>query len=154
MALSIICMHYFRSCKQTTTIALFSALTCLQRPPHHVRVRDEALAFRHLHGADRILHQIGNNPDHISVVQGLRDWGGVVTLHGCCIVSDTASYSELSKDAVVHIPIGRPIPHQAAAALTTLRRQLRVAQFDLRALPAVLPLPIDRQRPSLSNTGT
>jgi hypothetical protein len=27
------------------------------------------------------LHQIENNPDHISVVQGLRDWGGVVTLH-------------------------------------------------------------------------
>ena len=52
-----------------------------EEAPHHVRVRDEALAFRHLHGADRILHQIGNNLDHISVVQGLRDWGGVVTLH-------------------------------------------------------------------------
>lgn len=39
----------------------------------------------------------------------------------CCIVSDTASYSELPKEAVVHIPIGRPIPH-LVAALTTLRR--------------------------------
>jgi hypothetical protein len=81
--------------------------------PHHVRVRDEALALRHLHGADRILHQIGNNPDHISVVQGLPGSG-----------ADDAS------------------------------TQLRVARFDLRALPAVLPLPIGRQRPSLSNTGT
>lgn len=49
--------------------------------PRQVRVRDEALAFRHLQGADRILHQIGNNPDHISVLQALRDWAGVVTLH-------------------------------------------------------------------------
>jgi|HubBroStandDraft_6_1064221.scaffolds.fasta_scaffold73286_1 hypothetical protein len=39
MALSIICMHYFRSCKQTTTIALFSALTCSRGPASRSRTR-------------------------------------------------------------------------------------------------------------------
>jgi hypothetical protein len=45
----------------------------------------------------------------------------------CCIVSDTASYSELPKDAVVHIPIDRPIPH-LVAALTTLRRNAELRE--------------------------
>lgn len=45
----------------------------------------------------------------------------------CCIVSDTASYSELPRDAVVHIPIDRPIPH-LVAALTTLRRNAELRE--------------------------
>jgi hypothetical protein len=45
------------------------------KAPRSVCVRDEAMAFRYLPGTGRILHQIGNNPDHISALRALRDWG-------------------------------------------------------------------------------
>ncbi|MFC7608252.1 glycosyltransferase family protein [Teichococcus aestuarii] len=44
-------------------------------------IRDPAQAFRHIRSGDPVLHQIGNNPGHIFVLDALRKWGGVTTLH-------------------------------------------------------------------------
>jgi hypothetical protein len=45
----------------------------------------------------------------------------------CCIVSDTAAYSELPKNAVVHTPIDRPVP-DLIAALTALERNAELRE--------------------------
>jgi glycosyltransferase involved in cell wall biosynthesis len=49
--------------------------------PKDVPIREPLQAFRHLRQGQPILHQIGNNPGHIFVLQALRQWGGVTTLH-------------------------------------------------------------------------
>ncbi|TCZ66882.1 glycosyltransferase [Roseicella aquatilis] len=51
----------------------------LAEAPAGVRVLDPALAHRQ--AGPRVLHQIGNNPGHAFVVQGLRRMPGVTTLH-------------------------------------------------------------------------
>jgi glycosyltransferase involved in cell wall biosynthesis len=47
----------------------------------HVDVRDALQAFRYVKHSIRILHQVGNNPGHVFVLDALRSWGGVTTLH-------------------------------------------------------------------------
>ncbi|MBB5372754.1 glycosyltransferase family 4 protein [Acidocella aromatica] len=49
--------------------------------PEGVPIREPLQAFRYLPQDQPILHQIGNNPGHIFVLQALRQWGGVTTLH-------------------------------------------------------------------------
>lgn len=49
--------------------------------PPGVPIRDPAQAFRYIRPGDPILHQVGNNPGHIFVLEALRKWGGVTTLH-------------------------------------------------------------------------
>jgi glycosyltransferase involved in cell wall biosynthesis len=49
--------------------------------PNGVAVRESLQAFRYLSPESRILHQIGNNPGHVFVLEALRKWGGVTTLH-------------------------------------------------------------------------
>lgn len=49
--------------------------------PCGVPVRDPLQAFRYLRRGDPVLHQVGNNPGHIFVLEALRKWGGVTTLH-------------------------------------------------------------------------
>src|SRR3569833_4050880 len=46
-----------------------------------VELRDPQQAFRHLTAASPILHQIGNNRDHAFVLDALRCFGGVTSLH-------------------------------------------------------------------------
>lgn len=53
----------------------------LASAPAGVEVRDEAQAFRYLGAATPILHQIGNNGGHCFVLEALRRFGGVVSLH-------------------------------------------------------------------------
>lgn len=49
--------------------------------PAGVPIREPAQAFRHVRGGDPLLHQVGNNPGHCFVLEALRQWGGVTTLH-------------------------------------------------------------------------
>ena len=49
--------------------------------PSGVKVREARQAFRHMRHGRAILHQIGNNPGHVFVLEALRTWGGVTTLH-------------------------------------------------------------------------
>jgi glycosyltransferase involved in cell wall biosynthesis len=49
--------------------------------PPDVLVCDALQAFRYLGPASKVLHQLGNNPGHIFVLEALRHWGGVTTLH-------------------------------------------------------------------------
>ncbi len=49
--------------------------------PKGVPIREAPQAFRYLRPDQPILHQIGNNPGHIFVLQALRQWGGFTTLH-------------------------------------------------------------------------
>ncbi|MFD2249808.1 glycosyltransferase involved in cell wall biosynthesis [Pseudochelatococcus lubricantis] len=49
--------------------------------PIGVSLRDERQAFRWLGEGDKILHQIGNNPGHGFVLDALRRYSGVVSLH-------------------------------------------------------------------------
>jgi glycosyltransferase involved in cell wall biosynthesis len=49
--------------------------------PPEVEVRDPLQAFRHLAAASPILHQIGNNGGHVFVLNALRQFGGVSSLH-------------------------------------------------------------------------
>jgi len=49
--------------------------------PDGVPIREPLQAFRHLRPETAILHQVGNNPGHIFVLDALRKWGGVTTLH-------------------------------------------------------------------------
>ena len=53
----------------------------LAETPASVEVRDPAQAFRHLTEQSPILHQIGNNRDHVFVLDALRSFGGVTSLH-------------------------------------------------------------------------
>jgi glycosyltransferase involved in cell wall biosynthesis len=46
-----------------------------------IPIREAAQAFRFLGLSSHILHQIGNNPGHVFVLEALRSWGGVTTLH-------------------------------------------------------------------------
>ena len=46
-----------------------------------VPIREAEQAFRFLTPSSHILHQIGNNPGHVFVLEALRKWGGVTTLH-------------------------------------------------------------------------
>ncbi|MDR3717591.1 MAG: glycosyltransferase family 4 protein [Bryobacteraceae bacterium] len=49
--------------------------------PPDIPIREPLQAFRHLRPDQPVLHQIGNNPGHIFVLQALRQWGGITTLH-------------------------------------------------------------------------
>jgi glycosyltransferase involved in cell wall biosynthesis len=49
--------------------------------PATVKVREQLQAFRYVRRGSPILHQIGNNPGHVFVLEALRRWGGVTTLH-------------------------------------------------------------------------
>jgi glycosyltransferase involved in cell wall biosynthesis len=49
--------------------------------PPDVMLCDALQAFRYLGPGSKILHQLGNNPGHIFVLEALRNWGGVTTLH-------------------------------------------------------------------------
>jgi glycosyltransferase involved in cell wall biosynthesis len=49
--------------------------------PEGVEVRDPSQAFRHLTDQSPILHQIGNNRDHVFTLDALRHFGGVTSLH-------------------------------------------------------------------------
>jgi glycosyltransferase involved in cell wall biosynthesis len=49
--------------------------------PANVETADPAQAFRHLKPGTPILHQIGNNGGHVFVLEALRRYGGVVSLH-------------------------------------------------------------------------
>lgn len=51
------------------------------RTHQSVPIREAEQAFRYLGPSSRILHQIGNNPGHVFVLDALRAWGGVTTLH-------------------------------------------------------------------------
>lgn len=53
----------------------------LAEAPASVEVRDPTQAFRHLTDQSLILHQIGNNRDHVFVLDALRSFGGVTSLH-------------------------------------------------------------------------
>jgi glycosyltransferase involved in cell wall biosynthesis len=55
--------------------------TPLAEAPAGVELRDPQQAFRHLTAASPILHQIGNNRDHVFVLDALRCFGGVTSLH-------------------------------------------------------------------------
>jgi glycosyltransferase involved in cell wall biosynthesis len=46
-----------------------------------IELRDPQQAFRHLSASSPILHQIGNNRDHVFVLDALRCFGGVTSLH-------------------------------------------------------------------------
>jgi glycosyltransferase involved in cell wall biosynthesis len=46
-----------------------------------IPIREVEQAFRFLRPSSHILHQIGNNPGHVFVLDALRRWGGVTTLH-------------------------------------------------------------------------
>jgi glycosyltransferase involved in cell wall biosynthesis len=47
----------------------------------NIPIREAEQAFRFLAPSSHILHQIGNNPGHVFVLDALRRWGGVTTLH-------------------------------------------------------------------------
>lgn len=49
--------------------------------PANVAVYDADQAYRYIREGHKLLHQIGNNPGHIFVLNALRTWGGVTTLH-------------------------------------------------------------------------
>jgi glycosyltransferase involved in cell wall biosynthesis len=49
--------------------------------PGGIPLREPQQAFRYLRREQAVLHQIGNNPGHIFVLQALRQWGGITTLH-------------------------------------------------------------------------
>lgn len=49
--------------------------------PPEIEVRDAAQAFRYMTDETPILHQIGNNGGHVFVLESLRRYGGVVSLH-------------------------------------------------------------------------
>ena len=53
----------------------------LASAPKDVDVRDAAQAFRYLGKNAPILHQIGNNGGHVFVLEALRRYSGVVSLH-------------------------------------------------------------------------
>lgn len=53
----------------------------LASAPKDVDVRDEAQAFRYLGKNAPVLHQIGNNGGHVFVLEALRRYAGVVSLH-------------------------------------------------------------------------
>ena len=47
----------------------------------YIPIREAEQAFRYLTPSAHILHQIGNNPGHVFVLEALRRWGGISTLH-------------------------------------------------------------------------
>jgi len=49
--------------------------------PDDVPIREPLQAFRYLRQDSPVLHQIGNNPGHVFVLEALRQWGGITTLH-------------------------------------------------------------------------
>lgn len=53
----------------------------LAEAPDGVEVGDPLQAFRRISPRSRVLHQIGNNPGHVFVLDALRRFGGVSTLH-------------------------------------------------------------------------
>ena len=53
----------------------------LASPPAGTEVRDEAQAFRYLDRSTPILHQLGNNGGHVFVLEALRRYRGLVSLH-------------------------------------------------------------------------
>ncbi|MBN9062953.1 MAG: glycosyltransferase family 4 protein [Rhizobiales bacterium] len=53
----------------------------LAEAPPDVEVRDPVQAFRHLGPHSRILHHVGNNRGHVFVLNALRRFGGVTSLH-------------------------------------------------------------------------
>lgn len=53
----------------------------LAEAPDGVEVGDPLQAFRQISAKSSILHQIGNNPGHVFVLDALRRFGGVATLH-------------------------------------------------------------------------
>lgn len=53
----------------------------LASAPAGVEVRDEAQAFRYLDRNTPVLHQLGNNGGHVFVLEALRRYRGLVSLH-------------------------------------------------------------------------
>lgn len=53
----------------------------LASAPAGIEVRDEAQAFRYLDRTTPVLHQLGNNGGHVFVLEALRRYRGLVSLH-------------------------------------------------------------------------
>jgi glycosyltransferase involved in cell wall biosynthesis len=98
----------------------------LAEAPAGAAVLDAALAHRRIGAATRVLHQLGNNPQHGFVLRALRRHPGVTTLHdpGLLHLHETAG------EGVASILAGMAGAHPALAPFA---RQLRAHGLSTRA---------------------
>lgn len=99
----------------------------LGEAPAGVPVLDPALAHRHVAPGGRVLHQLGNNPDHGFVLQAMRHLPGVATLHDPGLLH----LHESAGEGWPTILAG--MRHAAPALAATYARQLRDHGISTRA---------------------
>ena len=99
----------------------------LAEAPAGIPVVDPALAHRLVAPGGRVLHQLGNNPDHGFVLRALRQTPGVATLHDPGLLHLHESTGE-SRPAIL-----AGMRHAAPGLAATYARQLRDHGLSTRA---------------------